>query len=284
MSEIYKSPAAREAVEKAYRKLLDAWPIPKEELRIATSQGETFAIACGPKDGPVLIALHGAQANAAIWMFDSLTWSQTFRLYLIDVPGDAGFSSPVRPPLGGEAHGRWMDDVMAALGVQRASLVGISLGGWLALDYATRRPERVTSLALLCPAGVGRQKNLLLKVLPLLFLGAWGQNRVREMVFGAAPDAVSPAARDLMAFMSLIVSNTRARPLKIPIFSDAALARLTMPVLAIVGGKDVLLDSEETRRRLQAHAPGATVHYLPDGRHFLPGQTQAIYDFLRTGS
>lgn len=284
MSGIYKSQAAQEAVEAAYRKVLDAWPIPKEEVRIATRQGETFVIACGPKDGPVLIALHGAQANAASWMFDSLGWSQTFRMYLVDVPGDAGFSSPVRPPLGGEAYVQWLDEVMAALGVQRASLVGISLGGWLALDYAARRPERVTSMALLCPAGVGGQKNLLLKVLPLLFLGAWGQNKVREMVFGPAPDAVPAAARDLMAFMSLIVSNTRARPLKIPIFSDAALARLTMPVLAIVGGKDVLLDSEETRRRLQAHAPRAKVRYLPEGRHFLPGQTQAIHDFLRGAS
>lgn len=284
MSEIYKSQAAQEAVETGYRKLLDSWPIPKEELRIPTSQGETFVIACGPKTGPALIALHGAQANAASWMFDSLVWSQTFRMYLVDVPGDAGFSSPVRPPLGGEAYVKWLDEVMAALGMQRTSLVGISLGGWLALEYATRRPERVTSMALLCPAGVGRQKNLLLKALPLLFLGAWGQNKLREMVFGQAPDAIPAAARDLMAFMAQIVSNTRPRILKIPVFSDGALARLTMPVLAIVGGKDVLLDSEGTRRRLQAHAPGAEIRYLPEGRHFLPDQTQAIHDFLRGAS
>jgi len=284
MNAIYKSQAAQQAVETAYREVLDAWPIPKAELRIPTSQGETFVVACGPRDGPALIALHGAQANAASWMFDSLVWSQTFRLYLVDVPGDAGFSSPVRPPLGGEAYVHWLDEVMAALGVRRASLVGISLGGWLALDYATRRPERVTSMALLCPAGVGGQKNLLLKALPLLFLGAWGQNKLREMVFGQAPDAVPAVARDVMAFMAQIVSNTRPRLLKIPVFSDEALARLTMPVMAIVGGKDVLLDSEATRRRLQAHAPGAEIRYLPEGRHFLPGQTQAIDEFLRSAA
>lgn len=49
--------------------------------------------------------------------------------------------------------------MLDALGIARAAFVGTSLGGWLALDYATRRPERVDRLALLCPGGVGRQKR-----------------------------------------------------------------------------------------------------------------------------
>lgn len=40
----------------------------------------------------------------------------------------------------------------------RASIVAVSLGGWLTLDYATRHPERVERLALLTPAGVAEPK------------------------------------------------------------------------------------------------------------------------------
>src|SRR5687768_6526365 len=127
MSAIYKSTAAKEAVEAAYRAILDAWPVAKEELRVPTAQGETFVVACGPKDAPPLLAFHGAQANAATWMFDSALWSQSFRVYAVDVPGDAGFSAPERPPLGSEAYVDWLDAVMTALGVQRAALVGVSL-------------------------------------------------------------------------------------------------------------------------------------------------------------
>jgi pimeloyl-ACP methyl ester carboxylesterase len=85
----------------------------------------------------------------------------------------------------------------------------------------------------------------------------------------------------LVDYVGVINAATRARPTRIPTFADAALARLTMPVLAIVGGRDVLIDSEGSRDRLQAHAPGARVIYLPQARHVIPGQTAVIHDFLR---
>lgn len=68
---------------------------------------------------------------------------------------------------------------------------------------------------------------------------------------------------------------------KFPILSDAALGRLTMPVLAIVGGCDALFDSAQTKRRLESHAPKAEVVYLPDAGHYIPGQTEKILEFLR---
>lgn len=53
-----------------------------------------------------------------------------------------------------------------------------------------------------------------------------------------------------------------------------------MPVQAIVGGRDVLLDSDETRRRLQRNVAHAEVLYLPESGHLLPRQTAPVFDFL----
>lgn len=54
-----------------------------------------------------------------------------------------------------------------------------------------------------------------------------------------------------------------------------------MPVMAILGGQDVLIDSDDTRRRLDRNIPHAEVRYLPEAGHFIPGQTAAILEFLR---
>ncbi len=280
MSAIFKSEAARAEVMARYAEVLAGWPVPCVQRRVPTRQGETFVVACGPEDGPPLVLIHGAQSNAASWMFDAALWSRHFRVYAIDQIGEAGFSAPSRPPLESEAYAQWMDDVLAGLGVTETAMVGLSLGGWVALDYAVRRPGRVSRLALICPAGIGAQKNFLAKAAPLLLLGPWGARKIREQVFGPAPREIPEFVRPLMELMGLIGRAVHPRRIKIPTITDAGLASLAMPVLAIVGGRDVLIDSDETKARLERHAPRARVIYLPEGRHFLPGQSGAVLEFL----
>jgi pimeloyl-ACP methyl ester carboxylesterase len=281
VSAIYKSEAGAREIETRYREFLSCWPVPSRQFTVPTREGETFIVACGPESAPPLLLFHGSGSNSTAWLADIAAWSAHFRVYAIDMIGEPGLSAPSRPPLASDSYALWLDDVLAALSPARVSIVGVSLGGWLALDYATRRPERVEKLAVMCPAGVGRQKNFLLKALPLMLLGSWGNRKVREMVFGRAPVQMSPRQSQMRDFMVLIFKHFRPRVVKIPIFSDEALKRLTMPVLAIVGGQDVMLDSEGTRERLARNVPLADIRFLPDARHYIPGQTQTILEFLR---
>jgi pimeloyl-ACP methyl ester carboxylesterase len=133
----------------------------------------------------------------------------------------------------------------------------------------------------LCPAGVGGQKiSFLFKSIPLLLAGRWGTRKLGEMILGRTPTNLPPSAQAFVDFMSLVHANFRPRHVKLPVFSDEALQRLAMPVLAIVGGKDVLLDSPATKQRLEASVPHAEVRYYPEAGHFIPHQTVPILDFL----
>jgi pimeloyl-ACP methyl ester carboxylesterase len=81
-------------------------------------------------------------------------------------------------------------------------------------------------------------------------------------------------------FFALIHRHFRPRMVKFPAFSDAALRNLKVPVLVIVGGRDVLLDSAQTKRRLEKYTPGAQVVYLPEAGHLIPVQGARILEFL----
>lgn len=277
---VFRSRKAAEQVEAQYRQVLDQWPVPRSELHVPTGQGPTFVVACGPEDAPPVVLLHGSQANSAAWIPDVPLWSSRFRLFAVDMIGEPGLSAKVRPDLAGDAHAQWLDEVFGALGIQGAGVVGTSLGGWLALDYASRRPAAVQALALICPAGIGRQKNFLLAVAPLLLLGPWGKRKIREKVFGPPPRELPAEWRPMAGLMETVGEAVKPRMAQIPQLTDEQLGRLEMPVLTIVGGRDVLLDSRETRARLEQTVPHAEICFIEEGYHFLPNQSRRVMEFL----
>jgi pimeloyl-ACP methyl ester carboxylesterase len=279
---IYKTSAGEHAIKSAYRQLLERWPAPAEQRAVPTGQGDTFVVTCGPADAPPLVLLHGSGANTAMWAGHVAAWAELFRIHAVDMIGEPGLSAPSRPPLDSDAHAAWLDDVFAGLGLTQSAIVGTSLGGWLALDYAIRRPGRVTRLALMAPGGVGRQKwGVLIIAILLRPFGRRGRMITLRRALGvpAAPTAASPQATALGAFTLLVHQQFRPRLDRLPLFSTRALAAVDVPMLTIVGGRDAMVDSHQTKQRLEQ--AGKTVRLLPEAGHLLPDQTQPILDFLR---
>jgi pimeloyl-ACP methyl ester carboxylesterase len=282
MTPIWKTPAGGEAVLARYREFLGYWPVAHTRREVATAHGPTSVISCGPEGAPDVVLLHGSASNSASWLGDVGTLAQRFRVHAVDMIGEPGLSAPSRPPLASHVYADWLGEVLASLGVTRAALVGISLGGWLALEYATRRPEAVSAVVLLCPGGVGQHKNILLWALPLLLMGRWGRSKIVQRMAGpgASPTEASPEARAYGEFMDLTFANFRPRTEVLPPFADADLARLTMPLLAILGAQDVMIDSAGTRERLVRNVPKAEIVWLPEAGHLLIGHAATIDGFL----
>ena len=283
MKAIYKSIEGERLVLERYRAFLKYWPVPNRQVRVPTSQGETFVIVSGAEDAPALLLLHGGMANSAMWMGEVTAFARFFRVYSIDMIGEPGLSAPARPALASDAYARWLDDVLDHLAVARASMLGISLGGWLALDYAIRRPQRVERVAVLCPGGIGRQKvGIVFATLLSRLFGERGKRRLIERILGRPPADPSPPLKAFMDFVELIQRHFRPRMVRLH-FPDNALRSLNLPLLAIVGARDVLLDSAQTKRRLEALVTGAQVVYLPEAGHMIAGQTARVLAFMTSG-
>ncbi|MFJ9968852.1 alpha/beta fold hydrolase [Streptomyces avermitilis] len=273
MNNIYTSDDGARVLAQQYTAFLEQWPVP------------AFVMASGPKDAAPLVLLHGSGANAAMWADDVALWARHFRIYTIDVIGEPGLSAPSRPALGSDAYALWLDDVLDALNVGSAAFMGTSLGGWLALDHAVRRPKRVDRLALRCPSGIGGQKmGLLVASLFLQPFGDRGRRTMLNLALGPTPATATATVQERAfgEYVMLIHKYFRPRRQKLPVFTDGDLEVLNMPVQVTVGGRDRLMDSHDTRRRFQQTTPHASVTFLPETGHLLKNQAQPVLDFLLT--
>jgi len=276
MTGIYKSEAGRQAIEAFYRKVLTRWPVANEHVIVPTRHGETLVIACGATDAPPVVLLHGSGSNSAVWIRDVAEWGKQYRVYAVDVIGEPGLSAQSRPPLRSDAYVDWLDDIYQHLGLTSASLVGVSLGAWLALAYAVKRPARVASLTLLSPAGIGARKTLfIVKAALMLMLGTRGVDKAWSAASGKAP-----AAGPLAEYMRLIFQNFRPRLEAPRVFTDAELRALSMPMQVVVGANDAMLHATQTRERVTRLLPHAEMIWLDGAGHMLPPQTTRVADFL----
>jgi pimeloyl-ACP methyl ester carboxylesterase len=149
----FKSEAGRARYDAAYDAVLREWPVDFQELDAPTRFGPTHVIACGRADAPPLILLPSFAGSATVWRLNVDDLSRQFRVYAVDVIGQPGKSRAIRRLRIRRDYAGWYADLLDGLGVGRASIVGCSFGGFLALSQAMLTPERVDRLVLVSPAG-----------------------------------------------------------------------------------------------------------------------------------
>jgi pimeloyl-ACP methyl ester carboxylesterase len=272
----FKSQEGKREILKIYDSLLEEWYSPNEKFYINTRYGDTFIIASGKKDAPPLILLHGSAMNSVMWLKDVQEYSRDYRVYAVDIPGEPGKSDENQLPFSGSDFAEWLSDVFNALSIEKASLIGISLGAWLSIKFAVHFSEKVDKLVLISPAGIGPQrKSFLLNVMFHMILGEKGVNRLYKKVNGNQP------IPDLMLkYQKLIGENFNYRREIIPLFSDSEIMQLNMPTVLYVGEKDIMLHSEKTAKRLGDLLPHAKVNVIPEAGHVLINLTNSIVGFI----
>jgi pimeloyl-ACP methyl ester carboxylesterase len=272
---VFKSKEGQTAVLKVYDSLLERWPVPYEAFHVDTCCGNTYVIASGLSDLPPLLLLHGTSSNLTMWIGDIEEYSRCFRVFAIDIPGEPGKSGDEQYPLEKSIYQEWLRDVFQKLELKRASLIGISLGAWMAIDFSAQYPEMVEKLVVLSPSGIGPQKNsFLFKSLPLMLLGERGFMKITRLVNGD-----EPIPDEAVQYSRLISQNFNLRSM-VPVFFDDELKRLTMPLLLFAGGKDVLLNSRITVERISKLLPKAETNLIPEAGHVLIHLRNQILHFL----
>ncbi len=212
-----------------------------EERRINVG-GLTTRYFMAGNDGSPLVLLHGDSTSALDWSWVLPTLAATHRVYAPDFPGFGDSAKPNRE-YSPDFLAQFVVDFLNALGVERAVLVGNSLGGLVALRLALSHSEQVPALVLVDSSGLGHSVTPLLSQLTLPWYGeaasAWCRTPIgakqrswlRAALFFAHPTQV-PAAW----------LAEQERMAQTPGYMEATLSSLRFQ-LNVIGQREVLLDS-----------------------------------------
>ncbi|MFL6497717.1 MAG: alpha/beta fold hydrolase [Nitrososphaera sp.] len=112
----------------------------------------------GPPDGKILILLHGIGASAERWSRVFPTLSRDYRVISPDIIG-FGYSDKPAVEYTMDFFIDFFRSFLDNLGISKASIIGSSLGGHVATEFAIRFPQMVEKLVLVSPAGMMRRSN-----------------------------------------------------------------------------------------------------------------------------
>ncbi len=218
----------------------------------------------GSAHAPVIMLLHGGLVSRKMWPLQMLELSRSYRVCAPDLPGN-GTQRHTRFTF--EAATKTIQRTLVEIGAKRALLVGLSLGGYCALNFAARFPEAVSGLVLADCSDPLDQWYLPLEV-------AFADWLVRFGRFGYSPAAVARMLRG--AYDPRIVEPLIEAGISWQGYRQAAhalagyrpladLRRVSAPILILNGEYD--LSARAGERAFLAAAPHAKLKIIPWAKH-----------------
>jgi len=271
------------------------------ELHSVTLHGHRVGLRLAG-EGPVLLLVHGMASSSAAWTPVGSRLAGRFTVFAPDLLGHGQTATPPGDYSLG-AHATLLRDLLLVLGHERATLVGHSFGGGVAMQFAYQFPELCERLVLVGSGGLGREVNLLLRALALpgaeqvlrLFCRASLTDAGRTVVewarrvgFGPTPAAeeigrgyvslTDPLSRT--AFFSTLRAVIGVDGQRVSANDRLQLAA-DLPTLIVWGAGDPIIPVEHARR---AHAAivGSRLEIFEDVGHF--PHCEAPERFARTVS
>lgn len=280
----FKSPEGEAAFLEAYDNAMKFWPVTYEEIEITNRFGTTHVVTSGPKDAPPLVLLHGMLGTLTMWSPNIADLSKDYRVYAIDVMGQPGKSVPNEPIRDAAGFVAWLSETFNGLDLDRLYLVGMSYGAWLAIHFTLTAPERVQKLVLLSPVACFQPlvRQFILRMLPM---GLFPTRLTVNSFFGWMGINDTPGDRVAQSQLDLTYLGMKhfrfppeAARLMPGVFSDEELRTLPVPVLLLIGEREVLYDPVNALARARRLISNFEGELVPQSSHDMCVSQHRIVD------
>lgn len=226
-------------------------------------------------EGPLAVFVHGFPLDHRMWLGQLDALSRSRRCVAVDLRGSGGSPAWHGGALTMEQHAVDIVDLIDHLGESQADIIGLSMGGYVALAMWERHHEVVRSLVLADTKAAGDDdagkagRDAAAARLVREGRSSWGGGLIDVLVADSASTEVRARMRDMVedtAYETIVAALMGMKERK---DRSGLLASITVPTLVAVGEHDALTPPEVARSMATA-IPGAHLSVIPNAGHMAP--------------
>ncbi|QSB13580.1 alpha/beta hydrolase [Natronosporangium hydrolyticum] len=258
----------------AYTEAFADLPEPQQTHDVRTDFGvvRVYRFAGTGDAAAPLVLLPGRAAASPVWADNLPLLLEIGDVYTIDLLGEPGKSVQERPIRDDADQAEWLHQTLQALPEPEFHIVGMSIGGWTAVNLAIHRPATVASVTTVDPVFVFADMPLgtIVRSIPasLPWLPKSWRDSFNSYTAGGAEVEDVPVADMIEAGMQ----HYRLRLPQPSRISEDELAGLGVPVLAIIAGDSVMHDAERAAATAERALPDGVVHLYDGASHAVNGE------------
>lgn len=262
-----------------YQKFHDKIDIPSQSVEVSTRFGENHVLTMGKSNGIPLVLLHSMLTSSAHLLSELSSLADTFYIIAPDIPGQSVKGLPTRLSYKDSSHSDWLKDILDGFDLDATHVAGVSLGGFIARQFASNHPERVQTLTLIVPAGIVQGsllKGFATMIPPMiLYKIRPSEHNLHKLVKHLITTRDEDWAHYLGDTFNDFTPNLKIPPLA----SKKELQQLTMPCLVIGAEDDISFPGKDLIARAEKQIPNVETELLKNSKHS-PPTTQEFREWL----
>ncbi|WP_067816827.1 alpha/beta fold hydrolase [Nocardia inohanensis] len=269
----FRETAGYKRYRAAYQDGFEQLPPVRESVDVPTRFGVVRAYRFGAGSGTPLVLLPGRQAATPMWAANLPGLTVLRPVITLDLLGEPGASVQAKPLEDDADQAEWLAEALAVLEPRPVHVLGVSIGGWSAVNLAVRHPERVASLITMDAPFVfgGVTWKMIMVSLGSVLPGMpdkW-RNRLLGWISGGvqAPQdlpegrLIASGMKDFAAYLPMV---------KQP--SAEQLSALEAPFLGVFAGRSIVHKSKKLAAKARKLLPAGQFEVWPEASHAINGE------------
>lgn len=269
-SKIFQDENGLKTLEEWYQKFLGKINYPVESISVETSEGVNHLLVAGDKSKPPILCLHSMLTSSAHLVSELQFLLDHYHIIAPDLPGQSVRGVETRFSYKDNSFAEWLNQILHELDLKKINLLGVSLGGFAALQFANVYSEKVQNLVLIVPAGIVRGST-------------W--EGIKKMAIPSIKYQFNKSEENLKKFVDPLLTTwdedwghyigdafTHFKPdLRIPpLISNQDLKDWAIPTIVFAGEDDISFPGKEMVQKLKSNNSDIQTELMKDCKHSPP--------------